>query len=64
MKFNSYEIKYNNAGVIISKFYNTKISLVENYIDLLRYNNYKVSSLKAFKNGVDITAKINAFLNK
>lgn len=64
MKYNNYEISYNNNGEITSEYMPTKMELVKRYIQILQDTTFNVSCLKAFKNDRDITAKINEFLNK
>lgn len=64
MKNNNFEIKYNSNGKIISEHLCSKMNLVTRYIEILNWDNFGISCLKAFKNDRDITAKINEFLSK
>lgn len=64
MKMYSYEIRYNNNGEITSELTHTKTDLVYRYIQIFTEHNFNYSELKAFRNGIDITAQINRFLMK
>lgn len=64
MKNYSYEIKYNNNGEITSEYLYSKTNLIQRYIEILTQHNFNISELKALRNGTDITAQINKFLDK
>lgn len=64
MKNNSYEIKYNRDGEVISEFEYSKFSAIARYMELITARDFNLSELKIIKNGKDITPQVNKFLYK
>lgn len=64
MKMYSYETTYKINGELKREYLYSKMNLICRYIQILTDTNFDCSELKAFRNGVDITAQINRFLMK
>lgn len=64
MKMYSYEITYKINEELKREYLYSKMHLIFRYIQIITDTNFDCSELKAFRNGVDITAQINRFLMK